>query len=104
MVETSDIYPLILGEEYGEPMPATDRAATEEEWTIARNLGKPTVVFEKAGISPGARQAAFIKKGQGLRGRRVAALLHRHRTCVGRCRAAARTGLQPPQDLRARHR
>jgi uncharacterized protein DUF4062 len=62
MVEDSDIYLLILGEEYGDPMPGTDRAPTEEEWTVARNLGRPVVVFEKAGISPGPRQAAFIKR------------------------------------------
>jgi hypothetical protein len=62
MVEDSDIYLLILGEEYGDPMPGTDLAPTEEEWTVARNQGKPTVVFKKSGIDPGARQAAFIKK------------------------------------------
>ena len=62
MVEDSDIYLLILGEEYGEPMPGTGLAPTEEEWTVARNLGKPTVVFKKSGMSPGPEQAAFIKK------------------------------------------
>jgi hypothetical protein len=62
MVEHSDIYLLILGEEYGDPMPGTDLAPTEEEWTVARNLGRPIVVFKKDGISPGDRQAAFIAK------------------------------------------
>ena len=62
MVEDSDIYLLILGEEYGDPMPGTGKAPTEEEWTVARNLGKPTVVFKRSGISPGAEQAAFIER------------------------------------------
>ena len=62
MVEDSDIYLLILGEEYGDPMPGTGLAPTEEEWTVARNLGKPTVVFKKSGMTPGLEQAAFIKK------------------------------------------
>jgi hypothetical protein len=62
MVEDSDIYLLILGEEYGDPMPGTGLAPTEEEWTVARSLGKPTVVFKKSGMTPGPEQAAFIKK------------------------------------------
>lgn len=62
MVEASDIYLLILGEEYGDPMPGTHLAPTEEEWTVARNQGKPTVVFKKADMNPGPQQAAFIKK------------------------------------------
>ena len=62
MIEDSDIYLLILGEEYGDPMPGTGLAPTEEEWTVARNLGKPTVVFKKSGMTPGPEQAAFIKK------------------------------------------
>jgi hypothetical protein len=62
MVEDADIYLLILGEEYGDLMPGTGLAPTEEEWSVARNLGKPIVVFEKAGINPGPQEAAFIKK------------------------------------------
>jgi hypothetical protein len=62
MVEDCDIYLLILGEEYGDPMPGTGQAPTEEEWTVARSLGKPTVVFKKSGMNPGPEQAAFIKK------------------------------------------
>ncbi len=62
MVENSDIYLLILGENYGEPMPGTGLAPTEEEWTVARNLGRPTVVFKRSGMSPGPEQTAFIKR------------------------------------------
>jgi hypothetical protein len=62
MVENSDIYLLILGDDYGETMPGTNLGPTEEEWRVARNLGKPTVVFKREGIKPGARQAAFVKR------------------------------------------
>jgi hypothetical protein len=62
MVEGSDIYLLILGEQYGDPMPGTSLAPTEEEWTVARNLGKPTVVFKREGIDPEPRQAEFIAR------------------------------------------
>lgn len=62
MVEACDMYLLILGEQYGDPMPGTGSAPTEEEWTVARNLGKPTVVFKKSGITPEARQNEFIRK------------------------------------------
>ena len=33
MVEDCDIYLLILGEEFDDPMPGTGLAPTEEEWT-----------------------------------------------------------------------
>jgi hypothetical protein len=62
MVEESDIYLLTLGDEYGDPMLGTGMAPTEEEWTVARTLGKPTVVFKKSGASPSPEQAVFIKK------------------------------------------
>jgi hypothetical protein len=62
MVQDSDIYLLILGEKYGDPMPGTGLAPTEEEWTVARNLGKPTVVFKRSRMSPSPEQAAFIKR------------------------------------------
>lgn len=62
MVERTDIYLLFLGDQYGDPMPGTSLAPTEEEWTVARNLGKPTVVFKKEGITPERRQAEFIAK------------------------------------------
>lgn len=62
MVEESDMYLLLLGEEYGDPMPGTDLAPTEEEWRVARNLGRPIVVFKRLGIDPGPQQAAFINR------------------------------------------
>jgi hypothetical protein len=62
MVEESDMYLLLLGEFYGDPMPATGIAPTDEEWTAARNLGKPVVVFRQEGINPEPRQIAFIDR------------------------------------------
>lgn len=62
MVEGSEIYLLLLGEFYGEPMPGTGMAPTEEEWTAARNLGKPVVTFKKEEMNPEPRQAAFIDR------------------------------------------
>lgn len=60
LVERSDIYLLLLGTEYGDVMPDTGLAPTEEEWTIARNEGKPIVVFRQSGVTPESRQAEFI--------------------------------------------
>ncbi len=60
LVAASDIYMLLLGAEYGDVMPETGLAPTEEEWTIARNLGKPIVVFRQSGVTPEPRQAEFI--------------------------------------------
>lgn len=60
LVSSSDIYLLLLGEHYGDPMPDTGLAPTTEEWAVARNLGKPVVVFRRRGGTPEARQADFI--------------------------------------------
>lgn len=62
MVEESEIYLLLLGEFYGDPMPGTGIAPTEEEWTAARNLGKPVIVFSQEDITPEPRQVAFIDR------------------------------------------
>lgn len=60
LVSTSDIYLLLLGEHYGDPMPDTGLAPTAEEWRVARTLGKPVVVFRRRGGSPEPRQQEFI--------------------------------------------
>jgi hypothetical protein len=62
MVEESDVYLLLLGDEYGDPMPATDQAPTEEEWSVATKRGKPTVAFKRSGGAPTSQQAAFIRR------------------------------------------
>lgn len=60
MVKRSDIYLLLLGADYGEAMPDTDIAPTEEEWSVARTEGKPIVVFRQEGVTPEPRQQAFL--------------------------------------------
>lgn len=55
-----DIYLLLLGQHYGERMPDTGLAPTPEEWTVARSLGKPIVVFRQTGVQPEPDQQAFI--------------------------------------------
>jgi hypothetical protein len=62
MIKRSDLYLLLLGGEYGDPMPDTSLAPTEEEWTIARNEGKPIVAFRQTGVTPEPRQTAFISE------------------------------------------
>ncbi len=60
LVRSSDIYLLLLGEHYGEPLPDTGLAPTAEEWQVARTLGKPIVVFRRRGGTPEPRQQDFI--------------------------------------------
>ena len=62
LVEKSDIYLLLLGAEYGEAIAGTGLAPTDEEWTIARNRGKPIVVFRQSGVTFEPAQQAFISK------------------------------------------
>lgn len=62
MVKGSDVYLLLLGAAYGDPMPDTGLAPTSEEWTVARSEGKPIVAFKQAAITPDARQADFIRE------------------------------------------
>jgi hypothetical protein len=59
-VDRCDIYLLLLGELYGDPMPDTGLAPTAEEWKVARGHGKPVVTFKKTGVTAEPRQAEFI--------------------------------------------
>lgn len=59
-VGEADVYLLLLGGPYGEPLPDTGRAPTEEEWTLARELDLPVLVFRKRGEEPEPRQREFI--------------------------------------------
>lgn len=61
-VEESGVYVLLLGEHYGDPLPDTGKAPTEEEFTVARRRGIPILVFRKRGVTPDDDQAAFIKR------------------------------------------
>jgi hypothetical protein len=61
-VEDADAYLLLLGEHYGDPLPDTDKAPTEEEFTVARRRGIPIIVFRKQGVNPAAEQQEFIAR------------------------------------------
>src|SRR5689334_19624050 len=51
-VEQADVYVLLLGEQYGQPMADTGTAPTEEELTVAKRRGIPILVFRKKGTEP----------------------------------------------------
>jgi hypothetical protein len=61
-VENADVYVLLLGEHYGDPLPDTGKSPTEEEWNVARRRGIPVLVFRKEGITPEPAQAEFIRR------------------------------------------
>jgi Domain of unknown function (DUF4062) len=61
-VRDADAYLLLLGERYGEPLPDTGLAPTEEEFAAARASDIPILVFLKRGVAPDDRQKAFIDR------------------------------------------
>lgn len=64
-VRDADAYLLVLGETYGNPLPDTGFAPTEEEFVAARARGIPILVFLKRGGSPDTKQQTFIAKVSG---------------------------------------
>ncbi len=61
-VAGADAVVLLLGAEYGARMPDTGVSPTEEEWRVARGLGKPVFVFHKRGVEPTAEQTGFVEE------------------------------------------
>ncbi len=61
-VEDVSVYVLMLGEHYGDRLPDTGKAPTEEEFTVARRRGIPILVFRKRGGTPDDDQAGFIDR------------------------------------------
>jgi hypothetical protein len=49
-VEQAEVYLLLLGQHYGEPMVDSGTAPTEEEFTVAKRRGIPILVFRKNGV------------------------------------------------------
>lgn len=70
-VGAADVYLLLLGPKYGDPLPDSGRAPTEEEFTLARNRGIPILVFNKIADEPTEpRQQQFKDKvGHYVNGR-----------------------------------
>jgi hypothetical protein len=61
-VEGAEVYLLLLGQHYGEPLTDTGKAPTEEEFTVAKRRGIPILVFRKVGGAVDARQQEFITR------------------------------------------
>ncbi len=51
-VEDCDVYVLLLGPRYGEPLPDSGMAPTEEEFEHARRMDKPILAFVRRPTSP----------------------------------------------------
>jgi hypothetical protein len=61
---------LLLGKYYGEPLPDSGVATTEEEFLVAKRRGVPILVFRKAEVDPEERQRDFINRvGDYVQGR-----------------------------------
>jgi hypothetical protein len=61
-VRDADVYVLLLGERYGDPLVDTGLAPTEEEFVAAQARGIPILVFLKRGVTPDDQQKAFIDR------------------------------------------
>jgi hypothetical protein len=61
-VQDADVYLLLLGPHYGEPVFDTGLSPTEEEFVVARRRGMPILVFRKSGVDPEPRQGEFIRR------------------------------------------
>ena len=61
-VDQADVYLLLLGGRYGDPVFDSGRSPTEEEFTRARQRGIPMLVFVKQGIEVEPLQQGFIDR------------------------------------------
>jgi Domain of unknown function (DUF4062) len=71
--DQADVYLLLLGGRYGEPVFDSGLSPTEEEFTRARQRGIPMLVFVKQGVDVEPRQQAFIDRVQEYTGGRFRA-------------------------------
>src|SRR5919106_5567342 len=70
-VDEADVYLLLIGNRYGEPVFDSGLSPTEEEFTRARQRGIPMLVFVKQGVEVEPRQQAFIDRVEEYTGGRV---------------------------------
>ncbi len=61
-VEDAEVYLLLLGPYYGEPIFDSGLSPTEEEWTVAKRRGIPILVFRKLNVDLDDAQMAFAKR------------------------------------------
>jgi hypothetical protein len=72
-VEESDVYLLLIGGSYGDPVFDTGLSPTEEEWNVARRRGLPILVFRKRGVELEHEQQAFVGRVEEFTGGRFRA-------------------------------
>jgi hypothetical protein len=72
-VDQANVYLLLLGGRYGEPVFDSGLSPTEEEFTRARQRGLPMLVFVKQGVEVEPRQQAFIDQVEEYTGGRFRA-------------------------------
>lgn len=83
-VDSSEVYVLILGPLYGDPLEDTGVAPTEEEWNRAHTRGIPILVFRKQGVDFEQRQQDFIDKvGEYTGGKFYKTFNDAHELCAG---------------------
>jgi hypothetical protein len=56
------VYLLLLGPYYGDPLPDTGKAPTEEEYTVALRRGIPRLAFRKQGVETEPAQLEFVRR------------------------------------------
>ena len=61
-VGRADVYLLLMGPAYGEPMPDTGLSPTHEEYNAALAKGIPVLVFRKEGVALEADQEEFVSQ------------------------------------------
>jgi hypothetical protein len=61
-VGQADVYVLLIGPAYGEPIPDTGLSPTHEEYNAARAKGIPVLVFRKEGVALEDDQAQFVSQ------------------------------------------
>jgi len=61
-VEGADVYLLLLGPHYGDPIFDSGLSPTEEEWTVGKRRGIPILVFRKLDVDLDDAQLAFAKR------------------------------------------
>lgn len=61
-VAAADLYLLLLGERYGDPLPDTGQSSTEEEFNAAEKKGIAIIVLRKKGVGMEEEQVRFSQR------------------------------------------
>ena len=99
-VEEADLYLLLLGEHYGDRLPDTGLAPTEEEFTVARRRGIPILAFRKTGVEPDPDQADFIARVEDYATGKFRAAFARTHELLTRVTETVRAVEREPRALR----